>query len=119
MKIDLLETSAIGSKSLKILKLNGCYYRIKEPTRVTPTSESLLDHIVHNDCLNSFEFGVIKTNITYQYATYFGLEITKSQFICFQQTRKSMTFFRNGYHKEKRLNYLRHCLKLKFRTGRR
>ena len=37
MKIDLLETSAIGNKNLKSLKLNGCYQGIKEPMRVTPT----------------------------------------------------------------------------------
>ena len=32
---------------------------------------SLLDHIVHNDCVNNLEFGVIKTNITDHFATYF------------------------------------------------
>ena len=66
MNIDLLETSAIGSKYLNSLKLNGCYQGIKEPTRVTPTS--LPDHIVHNDCPNNLEFAVIKTNITDHYA---------------------------------------------------
>ena len=64
MTIGLRETSAIGTKYLNSLKLNGCYQGIKEPTRVTLTSVSLLDQIVQNDCLNNLEFGVIKTNIT-------------------------------------------------------
>ena len=70
MNINLLETSAIGSKYLNSLKVNGCYQGIKEPTRVTPTSKSLLDHIVHKDCLSNHEFGVVKTNITDHHATY-------------------------------------------------
>ena len=52
MDIDLLETSAIGNKYSNSLKLNGCYQRIKEPTRVTPTSKSLV-HIVHSDYLSN------------------------------------------------------------------
>ena len=46
--IDLLETSAIGNKYITSLKTNGFYQVEEEPTRVTPTSESHLDHIVHN-----------------------------------------------------------------------
>ena len=49
MHIDLLEASAIGIKFLNSLKLNGCYQGMKKPTRVSPTSKSLLDHIVQND----------------------------------------------------------------------
>ena len=101
MNIDLLETSAIGNEYLNSFKLHGCYQGIKEPTRVTPTSKSLLDHIVHKDCLRNLEYGVIKTNITDHYATYIHLNITKSESIRFQQTRATMPFLRNGYHKEK------------------
>ena len=82
---------------------------MKEATRVTPTSKSLLGLIVHTDCLNNLEFGVIKTNITDHYAAYVHLDITKSHSIRFQQTRATMPFLRNGYHKKKK-NYLRHCL---------
>ena len=110
--IDLLEAFAIGNKCLNSLKLNGCNQGIKEPTRVTPTLKSLFDQVVHNDCLSNLEFGVLKTNITYLYATYVHLDITRSQSIRFQQTRTTMTFLRSGYHKEKYLNYLRHCLEL-------
>ena len=70
MKIDPLETYAIGNKYIKSLKLNRCFQGTKEPTRVTPTSVSLLNHIVYNDCLNNLEFVVIKTKITDHYATY-------------------------------------------------
>ena len=59
MNIDLLETSAIGNEYFNSLILIGCYQGIKEPTRVTPTSETLVDHIVHKD----LEFGVMKINI--------------------------------------------------------
>ena len=53
VKINLLQTSAIGYKYLNSLKLNGCCQGTKKHTRVTPASKSLLDHIVHNDCLVS------------------------------------------------------------------
>ena len=97
---------------MKSLELNGCYQGIQEPKRVTTTSDSFLDHRVHNDCLNNLEFGVIKTNITDHYATYVQLDLSKSQQIRFQQARATMLFLRNGCQKEKYLNYLRHCLEL-------
>ena len=96
MNIDPLETYAIGNKFLNSLKLNGCYQDIKEPRRVTPTSKSLLDHIVHNDCRNNLVFGVIKTNVTDHYLTYVQFDLTKSQSILSQQTRATMPFLRNG-----------------------
>ena len=82
----------------------------KKPTHVTPTSKSILDHIVHYDCTDNLEVRVIKTNNTDHYATYFHLDLTKSQSIRFQKTMATMPFLRNGYHKEKYFNYLRHCL---------
>ena len=112
MIIDLLETSAIGNKYLYSLKMDECYQGIKEPMRVTPTSKSFLDHIVHNDCLSNLEFEVIKINFTDHCATYVHLDITRSQSIRFQQSKETMPFLRNGYHKEKYLNYLRHFLDL-------
>ena len=90
MNIDLLEVSVIGNKYLNSLKLNGCYQGINEPTRFTPTSESLLDHLVQIDCLNDLKFDVFKTNITDHNATNVHLDITKSQSIRFQQTRATM-----------------------------
>ena len=73
---------------------------------------SLLDHIVHNDCLNNLEFGVTKTNTTDHDATQVQLDITKTQSIRFQQTRATMPFLQKGYQGEKYLNYSRHCLEL-------
>ena len=92
MHIDL-ETSAIGNKYLNSWKLNGWFQGIIEPTRVTPTSKSFLDHRVHNDCLSNLEFGVIKTDVTDHYATYVLMVITRSQSIRFQQTRAHCHFF--------------------------
>ena len=48
---DILEKFAIGEKSINSSTLNGCFQGIKEPTSVTPSSESSLDHIIHDDCL--------------------------------------------------------------------
>ena len=94
MNIDLLEISAIGEKCVNFLKLNGCYPGIKEQTRVTPTSEYLLDHTVHKYCLTKNEFGVIKTRITDQVATYVQFDTIKSQFIRLQQTKATAIFFK-------------------------
>ena len=69
MNIDLLEKSAIGDGYLTSLQVNGCYQGTKEPTRVTLTSLSLLDHKVNNNCLNNYDSDVIKTNIKDHYAT--------------------------------------------------
>ena len=99
MNIDLFETSAID-KYLNSMKLNGCHQGIKELTRVTTTSKSLLDHIVHNDCLNNLEFDVIKTNITDHDATSVHLDITKSQSIRFRKTTATILFLEIGYHRE-------------------
>ena len=84
---DLREMSAIGIKYSNSLKLKGCCQGIEESTRVTPTSESLLDHIVHKDCLRNLQFVDIKPNITERYATYVLVDITKSQSFRFQPTR--------------------------------
>ena len=85
---------------------------MKEPTRVTPTSKSLLDHIVREDCLSNLELGVINSNITDHYVTYVQSDITRSQSIRFQQTRATMSTLRNEYHKEKYLNDQRHFMEL-------
>ena len=113
--------SLLNLKHLHLVTNIQIFENKNELTRVTPTSKSLLDHIVHIDCLTDLVFGVIKTNTTDHNATYFLLDITKTQSIRFQQTRATMPFLQNGYHDEKYLNYLRHCLSgtLKFRTGRR
>ena len=89
MNIDQLETSAIGNKYLNSLKMIRCYQGEKEPTRVTTTPKSPLDHIVRNDCLSNLEFGVIKTNFTDHYATFVHLDITRPQSFRFQQTKTS------------------------------
>ena len=85
---------------------------MEEPTRVTPTSKSLLDHIVREDCLSNLELGVINSNITDLYVTYVQSDITRSQSIRFQQTRATMSTLRNEYHKEKYLNDQRHFTEL-------
>ena len=40
------------------------------------------------------------------------MDATKSQSKSFQQTKVTMPFLRNGYHKEKHFNCSRHCLDL-------
>ena len=99
MNIDLLETSAIGIRHLNSLKLNGCYQGRKEPTRVTPTSKSLFDHIVHYDCVSKLEFRVIKTNFADHYATYVYLDIPRKYPFVFNKPGQQCYFFEIGITK--------------------
>ena len=112
MNIDLHETSAIGKRYLNSLKMNGCYQGKKEPTCPTPSSKSLLDHIVHNDCLINLEFGVIKNQYYRSLCNLCPFEDNKISIHSFSTNQATRPFVRNGYHKGKYLNYLRHCLEL-------
>ena len=64
INIDLLECNPVADRYQKLLEIHGCAQGIEEPTRVTLDSESLIDHIIHNDYQRPLEFGVIKTYIT-------------------------------------------------------
>ena len=60
----MLRTNPVADRYLKLLEIHGYAQGIEEPTRVTLDSESLIDHIIHNDYQRPLEFGVIKTYIT-------------------------------------------------------
>ena len=96
INIDLLECNPVADRYLKLLEIHGCAQGIEEPTRVTLDSESLTDHIIHNDYQRPLEFGVIKTYITDHFATYVDLNISKSKSIRSQHFIKDRTFLRDG-----------------------
>ena len=79
INIDLLECNPVADRYLKLLENHGCAQGIEEPTRVTLDSESLIDHIIHNDYRRPLEFGVIKTYITDHFAIYVESNISKSK----------------------------------------
>ena len=107
-----MECNPVADRYLKLLEIHGCAQGIEEPTRVTLDSESLIDHIVHNDYQRPLEFGVIKTYITDHFATYVDLNISKSKSIRSQHFIKDRPFLRDGNATNLYLNYLKHCLEL-------
>ena len=112
MNVNLLELSAIGNRCLNSLKLNRRYQGKKEPTRVTTPSESLLVHIVHNDCLNKLEFDVIKTNFYRSLCTLCPLGYNKISIHSFSTNQGNYANHSEWISYRKNLNYLRHCLEL-------
>ena len=112
INIDLLECNPVADRYLKLLEIHGCAQGIEEPTRVTLDSESLIDHIIHNDYQRPLEFGVIKTYITDHFAIYVDLNISKSKSIRSQHFIKDRPFLRDGNATYLYLNYLKHCLEL-------
>ena len=112
INIDLLECNPVADRYLKLLEIHGCAQGIEEPTCVTLDSESLIDHIIHNDYQRPLEFAVIKTYITDHFATYVDLNISKSKSIRSQHFIKDRPFLRDGNATNLYLNYLKHCLEL-------
>ena len=112
INIDLLECNPVADRYLKLLEIHGCAQGIEEPTRVTLDSESLIDHIIHNDYQRPLEFGFIKTYTTDHFATYVDLNISKYKSIRSQHFIKDRPFLRDGNATNLYLNYFKHCLEL-------
>ena len=68
MNINLLETNFTSNNYIESMLLSGFTQRIAKPTRVTPVSKTLLDHVFHNKILQN-TYDVINLSITDQYAT--------------------------------------------------
>ena len=68
MKINLLETNTTSNNYNKSMLLSGFTQHIAKPTRITPVSKTLLDHVFHNNILQK-PYDVINLSITDHYAT--------------------------------------------------
>ena len=68
MNINLLETNTTSNHYIESMLLSGFTQLIAKPTRVTPVSKTLLDHVFHNNILQK-TYDVINLSITDHYAT--------------------------------------------------
>ena len=68
MNINLLENNTTSNNYIESVLLSGFTQHIKKPTRVTPVSKILLDHVFHNKYLQN-TYDVINLSITDHYAT--------------------------------------------------
>ena len=68
MNINLLETNTTSNNYIESRLLSGCTQPIAKPTRVTPVSKTLLDHVFHNKFLQN-TYDVINLSVTDHYAT--------------------------------------------------
>ena len=68
MNINLLETNTTSNNYIESMLLSGCTQHIAQPTRVTPVTKTLLDHVFHNNILQN-TYDVINLSITDHYAT--------------------------------------------------
>ena len=68
ININLLETNTTSNIYIESRLLSGFTQHIAKPTRVTPVSKSLLDHVFNNIILQN-TFDVINLSITDHYAT--------------------------------------------------
>ena len=65
--INLLETITFSNNYIESMLLSGFTQHTAKPTRVTPVSKTLLDHVFHNILRNTYD--VINLSITDHYAT--------------------------------------------------
>ena len=68
MNINLLETNTTSSNYIESMLLSGFTQHIAKPTRVTPVSKTLQDHVFHKIILQN-TYDVINLSITDHYAT--------------------------------------------------
>ena len=68
MNINLLETNTTSNNYIESIILSGFTQHIAKPTRVTPVSSTLLDHVFHSNILQN-TYDVINLFITDHYAT--------------------------------------------------
>ena len=68
MNINLLETNTTSNNYIESMLLSGFTQHIAKPTRVTPVSKTLLDHVFHHNILQN-TYDVINLSITDHYAT--------------------------------------------------
>ena len=68
MNINLLETNITSNNYIESMLLSGFTQHIAKPTRVTPVTKTLLDHVFHNKIWQN-TYDVINLSITDHYAT--------------------------------------------------
>ena len=68
MNIILLETNTTSNNYIESILLSVFTQHIAKPTRVTPVSKTLLDHVFYNNILQN-TYDVINLFITDHYAT--------------------------------------------------
>ena len=68
MNINLLETNTTSTNYIESMLLSGFTQHIAKPTRVTPVSKTLLDHVFHRNILQN-TYDVINLSITDHCAT--------------------------------------------------
>ena len=68
MNINLLDTNTTSNNSIESMLLSGFTQHIAKPTRVTPVSKALLDHVFHNNILQN-TYDVLNLSIIDHYAT--------------------------------------------------
>ena len=68
MYINLLETNTTSKNYIETMLLSGFTQHIAKPTRVTPVSKTLLDHVFHSNILQN-TYDVKNLSITDHYAT--------------------------------------------------
>ena len=68
MNMNLLETNTNPNNYIEWMLLSGFTQHIEKPTRVTPVSKTLLDHVFHKNFLQN-TYDVINLSITDHYTT--------------------------------------------------
>ena len=106
MNINLLETNTTSNNYIESILLSGFTQHIAKPTRVTPVSKTLLDHVFHNNFLQNTN-DVLNLSITDHYATKVIIPncrtkgqkvITQVKFISFSNDEDSRVLYLRSLH---------------------
>ena len=106
MNINLLDTKTTSKLYSESMLLSGFTQHIAKPTRITPVSKTLSDHVFHNNILQK-TYDVINLSITDHYATKVIIpycrskeqkKITQLKLISFLTVEKSRVLYPRRLH---------------------
>ena len=84
MNIDLLKSNRLTNKYSDEIQKHGFSQHVTEATRVTPESNTLIDHVLHNNIWPNIEVTVVQTDITDHFGVKVKLPIRTKKSIVFQ-----------------------------------
>ena len=100
MNFDLVKDLSEQRRYVWITEENGYVQLIKEPTRITDKTKSLLDHVLVKRSDKDFvgKYGVIKAAITDHCATYIGIPLLEKNIV--NHPIETCAFYsqRKGWH---------------------
>ena len=92
MNIDLIKSNRITNKYSDEIRKHGFSQYVTGATRVTPESNTLIDHVLHNNIWPNIEVTVVQTDITDHFGVKVKLPILTKKKHCLPTTLECLTY---------------------------